>query len=109
MLKLNDLHFLKLDLEGLQILVSWAEVEGWNPGPHDADVFWKTDLGGFYGYFHENEMIYSKFPEDLFLNPAFLELLGNLRTRAQVSKRWINNFIPRMKVMVEQINSEIER
>jgi len=28
-------------------LVSWAAREGWNPGLHDADVFWATDPDAF--------------------------------------------------------------
>lgn len=27
----------------LDILTSWAANEGWNPGLHDADIFWNTD------------------------------------------------------------------
>ena len=27
--------------------MKWAEEEGWNPGPHDADVYWATDPDGF--------------------------------------------------------------
>jgi GNAT superfamily N-acetyltransferase len=30
-------------------LVSWANREGWNPGLHDADLFWEIDPGGFLG------------------------------------------------------------
>ncbi len=28
-------------------LVRWAELEGWNPGLHDADIFWATDPEAF--------------------------------------------------------------
>ncbi len=31
----------------LDLLVEWAEGEGWNPGLDDADVFWATDPDGF--------------------------------------------------------------
>lgn len=31
----------------LDVLVDWAAREGWNPGLHDADVFWATDPEGF--------------------------------------------------------------
>jgi GNAT superfamily N-acetyltransferase len=31
----------------LDVLVGWAEHEGWNPGLHDADIFWATDPAGF--------------------------------------------------------------
>ena len=57
MIKIEELQFQKLDRDGLDTLVSWAQNEGWNPGPHDADVFWATDPDGFYGYFHDDELI----------------------------------------------------
>ncbi|MBI2570470.1 MAG: GNAT family N-acetyltransferase [Candidatus Schekmanbacteria bacterium] len=28
-------------------LIDWAAAEGWNPGLHDADIFWMTDPLGF--------------------------------------------------------------
>ncbi len=31
----------------LTTLVEWAVLEGWNPGKHDADIFWETDPDGF--------------------------------------------------------------
>ena len=31
----------------LDTLVDWAGDEGWNPGLHDADIFWDTDPDGF--------------------------------------------------------------
>ena len=57
MINLDDLHFQKLDLEGVKTLVKWAEEEGWNPGPHDADVYFATDPDGYYGYFVDRELI----------------------------------------------------
>ena len=42
------LQFQQLDLQGVKTLVKWAESEGWNPGPYDADVFYATDPEGFY-------------------------------------------------------------
>ena len=50
-------NFQKLNFEGLKTLVSWAEKEGWNPGPFDAEVFWITDPDGFYGYYLNDELI----------------------------------------------------
>ncbi len=47
----------KLDLDEVKTLVSWAEKEGWNPGPYDAEVFYATDPDGHYGYFNQEEMI----------------------------------------------------
>ena len=32
----------------LDIAVKWATKEGWNPGLHDAQVFWDTDPKGFF-------------------------------------------------------------
>jgi GNAT superfamily N-acetyltransferase len=54
---MSNLKFEKLDFAGVQQLVDWAELEGWNPGPSDADVFFRTDPEGFYGYFKENTLI----------------------------------------------------
>lgn len=31
----------------LDTLVGWAADEGWNPGLHDAELFWETDPGAF--------------------------------------------------------------
>jgi GNAT superfamily N-acetyltransferase len=52
-----NLHFQKLDIEGVRTLVKWAEEEGWNPGPFDADVYYATDPEGFYGFFVEDRLI----------------------------------------------------
>lgn len=41
----------------LDIAVDWATKEGWNPGLHDADVFWNTDPKGFYALVKCEEMI----------------------------------------------------
>lgn len=54
---LEELHFQKLDYPGLKTLVQWAEEEGWNPGPKDAEVYWETDPDGFYGYYLKDELI----------------------------------------------------
>jgi GNAT superfamily N-acetyltransferase len=57
MLYMEDTKFQKLDLSGLKTLVHWAKMEGWNPGPYDADIFYNTDPDGFYGYFYEGNLI----------------------------------------------------
>ena len=49
--------FRKLIFSEFEILVDWAVKEGWNPGLHDAAVFWATDPDGFYGYFDQDTMI----------------------------------------------------
>jgi len=38
-------------------LVDWAAGEGWNPGLHDADIFWATDPGAFVAADLDGEMI----------------------------------------------------
>lgn len=56
-MNIEVLNFQKLDQQGVTTLVGWAEQEGWNPGPNDAEIFYQTDPDGFYGYFHEGELI----------------------------------------------------
>ena len=41
----------------LDVLVDWAASEGWNPGKHDADIFWNTDPDGFIAAEIGGEMI----------------------------------------------------
>ena len=41
----------------LDIAVEWAAHEGWNPGLHDADIFWATDPDGFIAAELNGEMI----------------------------------------------------
>jgi len=38
-------------------LVAWATLEGWNPGLHDADVFWATDPDAFIAAELDGELI----------------------------------------------------
>lgn len=56
-INISDLHFKQLSFEDFKTLVQWAEAEGWNPGPYDAEVYWNTDPEGFYGYYYNNELI----------------------------------------------------
>lgn len=49
--------FRKLSLDQVRELVSWAEKEGWNPGPQDAELFYRADPDGFYGYFLNDLLI----------------------------------------------------
>lgn len=53
----ENIRLQKLDQNELITLVSWAEKEGWNPGPHDAEVFYAADPDGHYGYFIDDQMI----------------------------------------------------
>ena len=43
--------------EEFEIAVDWAAGEGWNPGLHDAEVFWKTDPEGFVCAKRDDEVI----------------------------------------------------
>ena len=52
--------------------------------------------------------VYSKFPEDLFLQIDFLELLRNINTRARISRNYIDRHIPLMEDLFNQIKTEIE-
>lgn len=38
-------------------LVAWAAAEGWNPGRHDADLFWATDPDAFIAAELDGELI----------------------------------------------------
>jgi len=57
MIQTEDLEMRKLDLGGLHTLLQWAQNEGWNPGPFDADAFWATDPDAFYGYYDQDSLI----------------------------------------------------
>ncbi len=57
MIKLEDIAFRKLDFSGLKTLLSWAQQEGWNPGPYDAEAYWYTDSDGFYGFYLDDTLI----------------------------------------------------
>ncbi|MBK5968798.1 MULTISPECIES: GNAT family N-acetyltransferase [Thiorhodovibrio] len=41
----------------LDTLVDWATAEGWNPGLHDAQIFWDTDPEGFVAAELDGELI----------------------------------------------------
>jgi len=51
------LTFKKLQLEGVKTLVDWAQAEGWNPGPNDAQAFYETDPEGFIGFYKNDALI----------------------------------------------------
>jgi hypothetical protein len=52
--------------------------------------------------------VYSKFPEDLFLNPDFLDLLLRIRRRASNSSNIIKLCIKEMEELKTQIKVEVE-
>jgi len=56
-MNIEDLEFRKLNFQDLKILVEWANNEGWNPGPNDAEVYWATDPNGFYGYYFNESLV----------------------------------------------------
>ncbi|WP_444931711.1 GNAT family N-acetyltransferase [Microbulbifer sp. SSSA002] len=41
----------------LDLLVDWAALEGWNPGLHDAEIFWKTDPQAYIAAEIQGELI----------------------------------------------------
>jgi len=47
----KELTIRPLRREELDLAMRWAADEGWNPGPHDAEVFWRADPEGFLGSF----------------------------------------------------------
>ena len=47
----------KMRRKELDIAVDWAAKEGWNPGLHDAELFWKTDPDGYVAVEKDGEMI----------------------------------------------------
>jgi hypothetical protein len=53
----TDISIQQITKKDLEVLMTWAAQEGWNPGKHDLDVFWNTDPDGFYGCFVQDEMI----------------------------------------------------
>lgn len=49
--------FRKATRSELDLAVSWAASEGWNPGRNDAEVFWQTDPEGFVCIEQEGQVI----------------------------------------------------
>lgn len=45
--------------EELDAAVRWAKKEGWNPGVHDAECFFKTDPAGYFAGLVDGEMVAS--------------------------------------------------
>lgn len=44
----NQFFVRRMTRAELNIVISWAEAEGWNPGRDDADCFYNTDPQGFF-------------------------------------------------------------
>ena len=53
----TDFEIRNMRRDELDVLVDWAAREGWNPGLHDADLFWATDPEGFIAADLGGEMI----------------------------------------------------
>ena len=53
----NQLHIRNMTRAELDVIVEWAANEGWNPGLHDADIFWATDPDAFIAAELKGEMI----------------------------------------------------
>ena len=43
----GEFVFREMNRPEIRHLIDWAGREGWNPGIHDADTFWKIDHNGF--------------------------------------------------------------
>ena len=54
---LDALTFRPLTEAELKTSVDWAAAEGWNPGLHDAEVFWRTDPEGYIGAELDGELV----------------------------------------------------
>lgn len=53
----KNLVIRNMDRAEVDKLVEWAAAEGWNPGLHDADLFWATDPGAFIAADLDGELI----------------------------------------------------
>lgn len=53
----GDLVIRPMRRDELEVLVGWAEDEGWKPGIGDAEVFWATDPDGFVAAELDGELI----------------------------------------------------
>jgi len=52
---MSDLIVRNMTREECDIAVEWAAQEGWNPGLHDAECFYKADPSGFFMAFKDGE------------------------------------------------------
>lgn len=53
----NELEIRNMTRSEVDELVGWAAREGWNPGLHDAELFWATDSEAFVAADHEGDLI----------------------------------------------------
>lgn len=54
---LNELVVRNMNRSEVDALVDWAAREGWNPGLHDAELFWATDPAAFIAADLDGELI----------------------------------------------------
>jgi len=53
----NELEIRNMARSEVDDLIAWAAREGWNPGLHDAELFWATDPAAFIAADLDGEMI----------------------------------------------------
>lgn len=53
----GDLTIRSMTRSEVDVLVGWAVREGWNPGRHDAELFWATDPQAFVGAEIDGQLI----------------------------------------------------
>lgn len=54
---IQNYHIKRMNQEEVNIAVSWAAQEGWNPGLYDALCFYQTDPQGFFAGVLDNHLI----------------------------------------------------
>jgi len=54
---INGLVIRSMTRPEVDVLVHWAAQEGWNPGRHDAELFWATDSAAFIAAELDGELI----------------------------------------------------
>jgi GNAT superfamily N-acetyltransferase len=52
-----DLRMRPMRRDELDVLIGWAADEGWNPGLHDAEIFWATHPEGFVAAEADGELV----------------------------------------------------
>ncbi len=57
MMDLQSLIIRPLERNEFDRVVEWAREEGWNPGLHDADIFWETDSQAYLAAELDGEMV----------------------------------------------------
>ncbi len=54
---MEDMIVGNMTKEEVAVSLEWAKAEGWNPGLHDAEVFYETDRKGFFAARWNGEMV----------------------------------------------------